>query len=308
MAGVILPRPFPTYPDGFPDEVIDAFARAIGRGVLGNLRASGTEIIQELGEEHLETGKPIVYTSADSVFQIAAHESVYSADELYQLCRTARGILAGPHAVGRVIARPFRGAPGKFERTAGRHDYSIEPSGITLLDRLMESAIETIGIGKIGDLFAHRGLSREISTSSNAGGAERLIETLQDIASPGFIFLNLVEFDQVYGHRNDCPGYRHALESFDAVLPSIVDRQQGNDLMIITSDHGVDPTTPGTDHTREYSPLLVWGDRIRGGIDLGTRPTFADIGQTLADFFDVPPLSAGTSFLDQLTSKPERES
>ncbi len=302
MAGVILPRAFPTYPEGFPDEVINAFARAIGRGVLGNKAASGTEIIKELGAEHLRTGCPIVYTSVDSVFQIAAHESVYSAPELYDLCRTAREILSGPHAVGRVIARPFRGIPGSFERTSGRHDFSIEPLGITILDRLMESGVQTIGIGKIGDLFAHRGLNREVPTSGNAEGIERLIESMKETAPPALIFLNLVEFDQVYGHRNDCSGYRRALEAFDSALPSIMEQQRPGDVMIITSDHGVDPTTPSTDHSREHSPLLVWGNGICGGIDLRTRSTFADIGQTVAEYLGVQPLNAGTSFLPRLTS------
>lgn len=300
IAGVILKQPFPTYPGGFPDEVIDAFTRATGRGVLGNKTASGTEIIKELGEEHLKTGKPIVYTSADSVFQVAAHESVLSPARLYEICETARGLLTGRHAVGRVIARPFRGEPGHFERTAGRHDYSLEPPGTTVLDRLKASGVETVGIGKIGDLFAHRGLSREIPTAGNDEGIERLIEAMNQTEPPAFIFLNLVEFDQVYGHRKDCEGYRRALETFDAALPRIRAAQREGDLMVITSDHGVDPTTPGTDHTREYTPLLAWGRRFGGGVDLGARSTYADIGQTLADYFGVQPLDAGVSFLHEL--------
>lgn len=308
MTGVVLERAFPTYPNGFPDEVIEPFTRAIGRGVLGNKTASGTEIIQELGEEHLRTGMPIVYTSADSVFQIAAHESVYSEPELYTICRMARKMLTGPHAVGRVIARPFRGGPGNFERTAGRHDFSLEPAGTTLLDRLTDAGIRTVGIGKIGDLFAHRGLSREISTANNDEGVERVIEAMTETEAPAFIFLNLVEFDQVYGHRNDRRGYRRALEAFDAALPRIRSAQRETDLMMITSDHGVDPTTPGTDHTREYTPLLVWGPRLLPGVNLGTRSTYADVGQTVADYFEVPPLDAGESFLPHLIPDPATRS
>lgn len=301
MAGVILERPFPTYPDGFPPEIIDPLIRDIGRGFLGNKTASGTEIIQELGEEHLRTGKPIFYTSADSVFQIAAHESVLSWEELYDICRAARRLLTGSHAVGRVIARPFSGEPGNFVRTSGRHDFSLEPPGPTLLDALSAEGRQTIGIGKIGDLFAHRGLSRDIPTASNEEGIRRLLEAMAEAAPPALIFLNLVEFDQVYGHRNDSTGYRRALEAFDASLPSIRSLQRSGDLLLITADHGVDPTTKSTDHSREYTPLLVWGETLSPGVDLGTRETFADIGQTVAEYLGVPPLNAGRSFLRDLT-------
>jgi phosphopentomutase len=300
MAGVVLDRPFPTYPDGFPPEVIELFCLRIGRGVLGNKAASGTEIIQELGEEHVRTGKPIVYTSADSVFQIAAHESVIPPDDLYAMCRVAREVLQGPHAVGRIIARPFTGEAGRYVRTPRRHDFSLPPRGVTVLDRLTEAGIATIGIGKIGDLFAHRGLGTSIPTAANADGIERTIRTMETASAPSMIFTNLVEFDQTFGHRNDTVGYRAALEAFDARLPEIFAREREGDLLLITGDHGVDPTTPGTDHTREYTPLLVWGPAFRTGIDLGTRSTFADIGQTLCDYFGVPPVAFGQSFLRSL--------
>jgi phosphopentomutase len=300
MAGVVLERPFPTYPEGFPEEIIAEFSSRIGRGVLGNKAASGTEIIQELGEEHVRTGQPIVYTSVDSVFQIAAHESVISPEELYGICRIARGILQGEHGVGRVIARPFTGESGRFVRTPRRHDFSLPPSGATVLDRFSEAGIRTIGIGKIGDLFAHRGLSEDHPTANNAEGIERSIEKMGSARAPSFIFTNLVEFDQNFGHRKDTAGYRAALEAFDARLPDFFRNEREGDLLIITADHGVDPTTPGTDHTREYTPLLVRGPRLRSGVDLGTRSTFADIGQTLCDFFAVEAVGAGRSFLDLL--------
>lgn len=302
IAGVILDQPFPTYPRGFPPGIIEAFARRIGCGVLGNKVASGTEIIRELGEEHLRTRKPIVYTSADSVFQIAAHESVYPPEALYTMCRVARDLLRGEHAVGRVIARPFEGEPGHFVRTPRRHDFSLPPTGVTLMDRLAESGIPTIGVGKIGDLFAHRGIAEEITTADNREGIEATLEAMSRAPSPSLIFTNLVEFDQTFGHRNDCEGYRRALEQFDTRLPEIFGRQRSGDLMVITSDHGVDPTTPGTDHTREYTPLLAWGRRLRRGLDLGTRGSYADIGQTIAEFLGAPPLGAGKSFLAELTS------
>lgn len=302
MAGVVLDRPFPTYPEGFPPEILRQFAEKIGREVLGNKAASGTDIIEELGAEHLRTGKPIVYTSADSVFQVAAHESVYSAEALYDLCRIARGILTGPHAVGRVIARPFVGEPGSFRRTAGRHDFSLEPPSPTLLDRATEASISTIGIGKIGDLFAHRALSKEIPTRNNAEGVEATISQMTAADAPALIFTNLVEFDMIYGHRNDCEGYRRALEAFDLRLPEIRAAQRPDDLVILSSDHGVDPTTPGTDHTREHSLLLAWGQPFRQGVDLGTRSTFADIGQTVASHLACEPLDHGQSFLGEMQS------
>lgn len=314
MAGVVLDRPFPTYPAGFPAEILGEFTEKIGREILGNKAASGTEIIEELGAEHLRTGRPIVYTSADSVFQIAAHESVYSEEALYDICRIAREILTGPHAVGRVIARPFVGEPASFRRTTGRHDFSLTPPSATLLDRLVEASIPTIGIGKIGDLFAHQGLSVEIPTQSNAEGIEATIAQMTGANAPALIFTNLVEFDMIYGHRNDCEGYRSALEAFDARLPEIRAAQKPGDLVILTSDHGVDPTTPGTDHTREHSLLLAWGEPFGQrvdlrmdlggdlGMDLGTRSTFADIGQTVADHLGCGPLENGQSFLGEMQS------
>lgn len=300
IAGLITSEPFPTYPEGFPAEVLEAFSRAIGRGVLGNRPASGTRIIEELGEEHLRSGAPIIYTSADSVFQIAAHDSVYSAEQLYEVCSIARRQLIGPHNVSRVIARPFTGSPGSFTRTDGRRDFSVAPPGTTLLDSCLAAEVATIGIGKIGDLFAHRGLSEEIHTAGNLEGVEAMIESMKGVPAPALIFTNLVEFDSKWGHRNDCEGYRRALEEFDSNLPAIFAAQRPTDLMIIASDHGVDPTTPGTDHTREYIPLLVWGAPARGGVDLGTRSSFADIGQTVAEYLGCETLAAGQSFLEQV--------
>ncbi|MBI3737241.1 phosphopentomutase [Candidatus Sumerlaeota bacterium] len=300
IAGVVTPTPFPTYPRGFPPEIIAEFSRRIGRGILGNKPASGTEIIKELGEEHLRTGKPIVYTSADSVFQIAAHLSVYPLDELYRICRIAREILAGPHRVGRVIARPFAGEPGNFARTPDRQDFSVEPHAPTLLDHCRAAGIRTVGIGKIGDLFAHRGLDEEMHTRSNLEGIEQTIAQMRAARSPALIFTNLVEGDSVYGHRNDCPGYRKSLEEFDSKLPEIFAAQRMGDLMVICADHGVDPTTPSTDHSREYIPLLMWGDEIKPNVNLGVRETFADIGQTVADYLNGPPLKSGVSFLAKL--------
>lgn len=302
IAGLVTPQPYPTYPKGFPPDVIDEFSRRIGRGVLGNKPASGTEIIKELGEEHLRTGKPIVYTSADSVFQIAAHESVYPNEELYRICRIAREMLTGEHAVSRVIARPFTGEPGAFTRTSARKDFSIEPPDETLLDRCRSRSIDTIGIGKIGDLFAHRGLGREIHTKSNQEGITATVETMREAEGPCLIFVNLVEFDQTYGHRNDCEGFRRTLEEFDARLPEIWASQRPGDLMIITSDHGTDPTTPSTDHSREYTPLLAWGEDFAGGRDLGERSTFADVGQTIAEYLECGRLDRGRSFLREIAA------
>lgn len=297
IAGVWTEEPFPTYPHGFPEEIIKPFCERIGRGILGNKAASGTEIILELGEEHLRTGKPIVYTSADSVFQIAAHERVYPLPELYRICEIARELLDGPHRVGRVIARPFVGEVGAFKRTPDRRDYSITPPPPTLLTRCQEAGVSTIGVGKIGDLFAHCGVDEELHTRSNIEGIEETIRQMTSAASPALIFTNLVEGDSSYGHRNDCEGYRRALEEFDARLPEIIAAQRPGDLLIITADHGVDPTTPSTDHSREYTPLLVWGIGVRGGVDLGTRATYADIGQSVAAWLGCEAVPNGDSFL-----------
>lgn len=300
LMGLITKRPFPTYPQGFPPEIIESFEEAIGRKILGNVPASGTEIIKELGEEHLRTGRPIVYTSADSVFQVAAHEAVIPREELYGICRKARGLLQGEHAVGRVIARPFIGEPGAFKRlTEGRQDFSLPPPGVTLLDRLEEVGVPVVGIGKIEDLFAGRGVKRSIHTGSNEEGVEACLKALEE-EREGLILANLVDFDTLYGHRNDPVGFARALEAFDRRIPELVERLQDGDLLVITADHGNDPTTPSTDHSREYVPLLIYGPHVKPGVDLGTRSTLADLGQTLAEAFGVGTLEAGESFLGKL--------
>jgi len=296
LAGLELERAFPTYPEGFPPEVIDAFASRIGRDVLGNVAASGTEIIQRLGDEHVTTGRPIVYTSADSVFQIAAHEEVVPVDELYRFCEIARDLLAGPHAVGRVIARPFVGSSGAYERTPRRRDVSLEPPGPTVLDRLAAASIPVFGVGKVGELFAGRGFTDVVKTTSNRHGIEVTLE-LQRQVPGGLVFTNLVDFDTRYGHRNDPAGFARALAEFDVALEELVGRTRGDDLLVLTADHGNDPTTPSTDHSREHVPLLVRWPRGRTGVDLGVRGSFADLGATLADVFHVRRPPAGTSFL-----------
>ncbi len=299
IAGLTLARPFPTYPHGFPEDVLGAFERAIGTKTLGNKPASGTAIIEELGAEHLRTGYPIVYTSADSVFQIAAHEDVIPVDSLYDMCETARGILQGEHAVGRVIARPFAGAPGHFARTPRRRDFSLPPTGATLLDALKESGLSVLGVGKIEDIFCHRGLTG----SDHAAGNEACVDSLLAILDAGFhglCFVNLVDFDMQFGHRRDVAGYARALEDFDRRLPEITGRLNAGDLLIITADHGCDPTHAGTDHTREYVPLLA---SIRGSektADLGTRETFADIAATVCEYFDLPERFGASSFLTDI--------
>jgi phosphopentomutase len=299
MTGVVRKTPFPTYPSGFPAEVIEPFERAIGRSVLGNRPASGTVILQELGEEHLRTGFPIVYTSADSVFQIATHEDVVPVEELYRICRTARKLLGPPHEVGRVIARPFTGMPGAFVRTEQRRDFSVEPPDETVLDRLVAAGYPVVGLGKIDDLFAGRGLTRSIHTGNNAATFDEAMRVLKSVPR-GLIFANLVDFDMVYGHRNDVAGYAKALQALDQCLPEVIEALRPGDVLCLTADHGNDPTHPGTDHTREYVPLLVYGPRLARGVNLGTRRTFADVGQTLADAFGVGRLRWGDSFLDAL--------
>jgi len=299
LMGVVLDRPFPTFPAGFPRAVIAEFERRIGRPTLGNVAASGTEIIARLGAEHMRTGRPIVYTSADSVFQIAAHEDVIPVPELYRMCEIAFDLVSRGMGVGRVIARPFVGAPGAFTRTANRHDYALEPSGDTLLDRLTARHIPVVAIGKITDLFAARGITRAVPTKSDADGLEKLEAALADTPA-GLLFANLVDFDTVYGHRNDVAGYAANLERFDVELAGMLPALEPDDLMVITADHGNDPTTPSTDHSREYVPILLTGPRVRAGVDIGTRPTFADLGQTLADNFGVEPLAHGSSFLSDI--------
>jgi phosphopentomutase len=292
MAGIILEKPFPVYLHGFPPEIINA----LGRPVLGNKAASGTEIIQELGEEHMRTGAPIVYTSADSVFQIAAHEGVMPLAELYQFCEKARAILQGPHEVGRVIARPFTGQPGAFKRTANRHDYAVPPPAGMLLDQLHDKNVFVYAIGKISDIFLGRGISHSVKTKSNEDGMAQTVEAMR-VQPDGLIFVNLVDFDSLYGHRNDPEGYARALEAVDRWLPNL-DLQPG-DALIVTADHGCDPTTPSTDHSREYTPLLVYGQNVRPDVALGTRASLADIGATVAENFGTT-LKAGKSFLHDI--------
>jgi len=297
LCGVLLARPFRTYPQGFPRDLLDEFARRTGRGWLGNTAASGTAIIAALGEEHQRSGKWIVYTSADSVFQLAAHEATVRLEELYEACAIARQLLGDEYAVSRVIARPFGGPPGGYQRTPHRRDFSIAPVGPTLLDRLAAAGVPRVGIGKVDDLFAGRNITSE-HTPTN-GAAYRLIERALDETETGFIFVNVIEFDQTWGHRNDVAGFHEGLRELDAWIPRLEARTKGDDLIILTADHGNDPTTPSTDHAREAVPILAFGPAIRPQA-LGERGTFADVGATVAAYFGVEPLAAGTSFLREL--------
>lgn len=295
MTGIHTPRPFPVYPDGFPAEVIDAFVNETGvPGVLANCPASGTQIIAELGEEHIRTGKPIVYTSADSVFQIAAHEEVISVEKLYELCEKAREILTGEHAVARVIARPFVGKDGDFTRTSNRRDFSLKPSTDNVLNRCVEAGLDVIGVGKIEDIFAGVGITEAIHTKDNQDGIDVTISYMKQ-DNKGIIYTNLVEFDSVWGHRNNYEGYAKGLDEFDARLPEIMDALRDDDCLIITADHGCDPTTPSTDHSREYVPLLIYGKQIKEGVNLGTGKTYGDIAQTIAELLGLPKTTIGTS-------------
>ena len=298
MAGIHLAKPFPLFPHGFPPEVMQEFERRTGRKTIGNKAASGTEIIKELGEEHMRTGAVIVYTSADSVFQIAAHEGVVPLEELYRMCEIARDILCGPYEVGRVIARPFEGTPGNFRRTTNRHDYAVPPPKGMLLDRLADAKVDMYSVGKIYDVFLGRGIGEHVKTTSNGDGMEKTLEAMKHFER-GLIFVNLVDFDQQYGHRNDVDGYGRALEDFDRWLPSLRAAMRPDDLAILTADHGCDPTTPSTDHSREYTPLLVFGPHARAGVDLGLRGSLSDIGQTVAENFGTS-IECGKSFLRDL--------
>lgn len=299
LAGLVLEHPFPTYPEGFPKEVMEGFEKAVGRSTLGNKAASGTEIIAQLGEEHLRTGYPIVYTSADSVFQIAAHEDVIPIEELYQMCQTARDLLHGPHGVGRVIARPFIGSPGAFERTPRRKDYSLKPPYLTVLDAIREKGEKVRGIGKIGDIFAWQGVDSSVKIKNNSEGIDKLIEVMGQ-EKKGMIFANLNDFDTLYGHRNNPKGYAKCLEQFDSRLPEILAAVEEEDLFIITADHGCDPTTSSTDHSREYVPLLVYYPGIASGINLGIRDTFADVAQTIAEVLGLVKMPNGKSFAKEI--------
>jgi phosphopentomutase len=299
MMGIRLEHPFPLYPQGFPPEIIEPFKKTIGTGILGNKAASGTEIIKELGEEHVRTGFPIVYTSADSVFQIAAHKDIIPLDKLYKMCETARKLLAGRHGVGRVIARPFTGVHGSFTRTHERRDFSLVPPGDTILDIAKVNGLPVVGIGKIEDIFAGRGLTEAIHTKSNTDGMEKTLETAKRV-SRGIILINLVEFDMLYGHRNDPEGYYAALREFDGWLPGLMDALGREDMLIITADHGCDPTTPSTDHSREYVPLLVYGPGLKNGVDLGVRTSFSDLGATVAQGFRLT-MPRGKGFLPAIS-------
>jgi phosphopentomutase len=298
MVGIHLEKPFPLFPHGFPREILDEFERRTGRGTLGNYAASGTEIIKQLGEEHMRTGSPIVYTSADSVFQVAMHEEVIPLWEQYKICETAREILRGPYEVGRVIARPFIGEPGSFTRTANRHDYAVPPPKGMLLDQLDERGVRVFSVGKIFDVFLGRGIRRYEKTKSNAEGMAKTLAAMTELEA-GLIFVNLVDFDMLYGHRNDVEGYARALEEVDGWVPQLEAQLSEGDLVIFTADHGCDPTTASTNHSREYVPLLAYGRESVAGVNLGTRATLSDIGQTVAENFGCR-IARGASFLDAI--------
>ena len=299
MMGIVLDRPFPVFPNGFPKELISEFERRIGRGTLGNYAASGTAIIDQLGVEHLRTGKPIVYTSADSVFQIAAHEDVIPIEDQYRINKIAFDLAVGGHGLGRVIARPFVGQPGSFTRTTNRRDFAMTPTSETVLDRLTAAQVPVIAVGKIEDLFAGRGITRAVHTKSDDEGVDVVMSEMASTPR-GLIFANLVDFDTQYGHRNDVAGYAANLERFDGRLKDLLPRLRRDDLLVITADHGNDPTTPSTDHSREHVPLLVTGPAVKAGVNLGTRKTFADLGQTIAENFNVGTMANGSSFLEDL--------
>ena len=299
LMGLVLDQPFPTFPSGFPEELIRAFEARIRRGTIGNVVASGTVIIQQLGPEHVRTGKPIVYTSADSVFQIAAHEDVIPIAELYRYCEIGFDLAARSYGVGRVIARPFIGEEGNYTRTTNRRDYALTPFEDTALDKLTTAGIPVHAIGKVEDLFAGRGITSAVHTKSDEHGMDEVFRAL-DSFDRGFIFANLVDFDTVYGHRNDVAGYAENLERFDRRLAELLPRLQPADMLIVTADHGNDPSTPSTDHSREHVPVFVAGERVRSGVDLGVRSTFSDLGQTIAEVFGVGPLRHGSSFLGEI--------
>lgn len=302
MVGVITEQPFPVYPDGFPRDLMACFEEAINRSSLGNKAASGTEIIAELGEEHIRTGFPIVYTSADSVFQIAAHEDVIPVPQLYEICETARSLLQGEHAVARVIARPFVGEPGQFTRTANRHDYALSPPHPTLLDAIMDSGGDVIGVGKIVDIFNGQGISEHVHTQDNNDGIDTTLSYMRQ-DNKGLIFTNLVDFDMRWGHRNNWQAYAEGLEAFDRRLPEILSLLDKRDVLFICADHGCDPTTTSTDHSREYVPMLAFGNTVHAGTDLGTRNGFCDIGQTVADILGIAPIKHGSSFWSAIRTR-----
>jgi phosphopentomutase len=299
LAGITLIKPFPVYPEGFPEDIVRQFENAIGTKTLGNYPASGTVIINELGHQHVKTGYPIIYTSADSVFQIAAHEDIIPIERLYEICRTAREILKGEHAVGRVIARPFIGTEGNYTRTANRRDFSLEPPDKTLLDHVKEAGLEVKAIGKIDDIFAGRGITDSVHIQGNMDGVDKAIGFIRKEFS-GLIFANLVDFDMQFGHRNDTEGYARALKEFDGRVPEIIDAMKDQDILFITADHGCDPTTKSTDHSREYVPLLVYGKGIRRGVNLGIRKTFSDLAQTAVEILGVGGSFDAASFYGEI--------
>lgn len=299
LSGIILEKPFPVFPKGFPKEIIDAFEKAVNTRVIGNVAASGTEIIKTLGDEHVKTGYPIVYTSADSVFQIAAHEDVISIEKLYEMCSIAREILKGEYAVGRVIARPFTGNSGEYKRTERRKDFSLEPIGNTVLDYAEDKGVEVRAVGKIEDIFSKRGITHAVHTHNNSDGVDKTLEYLNENFE-GILFTNLVDFDMLYGHRNDVEGYAKALIEFDKRLPEIIKALKDEDILFITADHGCDPTTESTDHSREYVPLLVYGKGLKQNINLGTRSSFSDIATTIAQYLEITGELAGESFFDKI--------
>lgn len=299
MAGVYVENPFPTYPEGFPEETITKYEKAIGTKVIGNKPASGTEIIKELGEEHIKTGYPIVYTSADSVFQIAAHEEVIPIERLYEICNIAREMLIEKHAVARVIARPFIGEIGNFTRTGNRKDFSLTPPYDTVLDKVKNDNMDVLSVGKIKDIFSGKGITGGVKTKDNMDGVDKTIELIKK-DSNGLIFINLVDFDMKWGHRNNIEAYAKGLEEFDKRLPEIIDSMKETDVIFINADHGCDPTVPGTDHSREYVPFLAYGKLLNENVNIGTRKTFADIGQTIAEILNVEKLKIGDSFKSEI--------
>lgn len=296
IAGVISSTPLPTYPNGFPKEILDMFSEKTERGILCNKPYSGTDVIRDYGEEHIRTGDLIVYTSADSVFQVAAHESVVPVEKLYEYCQTARDILTGQHGVGRVIARPFEGEPGAFKRTSRRHDFSLEPPGLTMLDQLKDAGYEVFGVGKIFDIFAGKGISDFVRTIDNSDGIDKTLACMERDFE-GLCFVNLVDYDMLYGHRNDVEGYAKALAYFDERLPEILGKMREDDILMITADHGCDPSTISTDHSREYTPLVMFGENVPAGKNFGTRKTFSDIGSTVLKYFKVAAEIEGESLL-----------
>jgi phosphopentomutase len=302
IAGIQLDKAFPTYPDGFPEDVVKEFESLIGTRILANRPASGTAIIQELGDEHVKTGYPIVYTSADSVFQIAAHEDVIPLEKLYEMCTLARNMLKGKHAVGRVIARPFTGQSGNYKRTTNRRDFSLEPIKPTLLNYIEKAGMDVCAVGKIEDIFSGSGINKAVHTKSNMEGVDQTLEYMK-ADTKGIIFTNLVDFDMLYGHRNNVEGYGRALEEFDNRLPEIMEAMGKDDVLMITADHGCDPTTPSTDHSREYIPILIYGNDIKHGINLGTRKSYSDIGKTIAELLGIEAPIAGESFAKHMVIK-----